>query len=735
MLAFIRQKDFGRHYIRYLVSYLIVLMIPITILTVFYSSRFMKKFYAEIYETVDLELRQTSTRLDNEIDSMEKIVSQLTLTDVIHQAAAAENLLDLKPAIAYLATLSAANPFFEDIILVPAGGDYVATTATTCATDYFFSRMYPEAASFSEELIRTTPAPVLFFLPEQEKMFFSWPLYTDYQKYNGAVLFLVNQNSLRQLTSDKLQAYQAQTYILDDSGSVVMTMGGADVMRPALSGFFQSGQIPPSVSIGDTRYILRTSASYENGWLYCAFLPDSQTTFSQVSSIMRDYLLAMAIILFLSSLAIYFLQKANYDPIRRLRNKAKEISPEISSKNELSDISNALDYLSTENTVLSTKLESSLSAVKNERIYRLLRGSYADRTDFNMDCSELDLFLPNPCFTVAVLLLHTPVTDLDAFADDIKKQFERFPVYYYLHTFHPNQVIFLLNLPDQSFPTAKELQKLQTMLSKKKGLVCTIGTGSVIDSAEQIPQSYMEAASALDYRFVKGNGTIIDFSEIQTSQYSGIVYPHQEFEVLRSALASRSESNIRAAIQDIIRFMEDNSLPLYLARSICFDLIRLVNAQFRSQRNAGSSPIELSGMETAREIIEMLQNWSSQLAILPDPASKKVDMNEVAEYLKANCLRCDFSVYEAAEHFDMALPAFSKFYKEQTGQNVMDYTISLRIQKAKELLASSDLPLKEISEQVGYYNVSSFTRRFKLNQGVTPGEYRKIAAESRKEAP
>ena len=46
--------------------------------------------------------------------------------------------------------------------------------------------------------------------------------------------------------------------------------------------------------------------------------------------------------------------------------------------------------------------------------------------------------------------------------------------------------------------------------------------------------------------------------------------------------------------------------------------------------------------------------------------------------------------------------------------------------------ATRDLPLKEVSEQVGYYNVSSFTRRFKLNQGVTPGEYRKSASAAKK---
>jgi two-component system response regulator YesN len=182
--------------------------------------------------------------------------------------------------------------------------------------------------------------------------------------------------------------------------------------------------------------------------------------------------------------------------------------------------------------------------------------------------------------------------------------------------------------------------------------------------------------------------------------------------------------------------MEQSQLPLYLARSICFDLIHLVNEHCRGQKNAASnSPIELSGMETAQEIIQMLRAWSEHLSGLTASAAKRVVLDEVMKYLEANCLRCDFSAYEAAGHFEMTLPAFSKYFKEQTGQNVMDYTIHLRMERAKELLRTTALPLKEISEAVGYYNISSFTRRFKLNQGITPSEYRKVFVKDRPERP
>ena len=56
--------------------------------------------------------------------------------------------------------------------------------------------------------------------------------------------------------------------------------------------------------------------------------------------------------------------------------------------------------------------------------------------------------------------------------------------------------------------------------------------------------------------------------------------------------------------------------------------------------------------------------------------------------------------------------------------NMLDYLIDLRMKLAKELLRTTTLPLKDISEQVGYYNVSSFIRRFKTHEGITPNSYR-----------
>lgn len=719
--------NFGKQYIRYLFSYMIILMIPLIILTFFYTSRFMKKFYQEIYETVDSELIQLGIQIEGEWESMEKIVGQLSLNGTIRETAAALSPLELDPVISELSGFNSANSFITDIALVMDDQDFVVTSASTIQKDYYFNRILqlPDASEADMEKLLSSPVPVC--LPSQNvinrsrspepstTMMISFPLFTDYQKREGTVLFSIPDSAIQKQLNQILQSYQSQIYILDHNGTMLST----------------SGPSPDAISSGADKYIIRSWKSPNNHWSYYAYLPNRQDTFSQVSSIIKDFMTAIVITLLLASLVIYVLQKINYRPVGKLLDAARKIHPDAPSSNEFAAISNALDYLTIQNTSLSSQLSGSLSAIKNERICRLINGNYAFRQDFNLDCSELDLYLPDGFFAAGIIMFHQKTEEIDTLAQEIKKQFAVPYTYYYLDAFHPNLLVFLVNFSEKTAPFIHYFEDTQTYLLKQHGISTTMGIGTAVDNTERIAQSYMEASSALDYRFIKGNGTIILFREILVSTNSSVVYPHEEFGGLRNALYSNNEQNIRNSVQNIITFMEKNPMPMYLARSICFDLIHLVSRYYHSQNPASeSSPMELSGMETAQEIIQKLYLWSESLNsnAIPASTSNRAAIEEILSYLEANCLNCNFSAYETAENFCMTLPAFSKFFKESTGQNVMDYTIQARIQKAKELLVSTDLPLKDISEQVGYYNVSSFTRRFKLNQGVTPGEYRKFSA-------
>lgn len=69
---------------------------------------------------------------------------------------------------------------------------------------------------------------------------------------------------------------------------------------------------------------------------------------------------------------------------------------------------------------------------------------------------------------------------------------------------------------------------------------------------------------------------------------------------------------------------------------------------------------------------------------------------------------------------------FSGLFKKQMGIGFSEYLIQLRMEKAKELLKSSNETIKNICNQVGYSDVKHFTALFKKYTGIKPGEFRKL---------
>jgi YesN/AraC family two-component response regulator len=77
-----------------------------------------------------------------------------------------------------------------------------------------------------------------------------------------------------------------------------------------------------------------------------------------------------------------------------------------------------------------------------------------------------------------------------------------------------------------------------------------------------------------------------------------------------------------------------------------------------------------------------------------------------------------------ADEFDLTTVYLSRFFKEQTGENFMDYLNNLRLEMAITLFKDENLHISDISNMVGYTNLNSFTRLFKRYKGITPSEFK-----------
>lgn len=103
---------------------------------------------------------------------------------------------------------------------------------------------------------------------------------------------------------------------------------------------------------------------------------------------------------------------------------------------------------------------------------------------------------------------------------------------------------------------------------------------------------------------------------------------------------------------------------------------------------------------------EDLRHWSNLLRVIPE---------ELAT----------LTTKKAASICNYSVPYFCRAFKKSFNQTFTEYVDTIRLEKAKILLLSTDKSLEQISYITGFSHPSRFFRIFKLHFGITPSQFRK----------
>ncbi len=95
----------------------------------------------------------------------------------------------------------------------------------------------------------------------------------------------------------------------------------------------------------------------------------------------------------------------------------------------------------------------------------------------------------------------------------------------------------------------------------------------------------------------------------------------------------------------------------------------------------------------------------------------------------------DINIVELATMENYNINYFICWFRKRTGLTPYQYIKRFRVEKAKELLTSTEHRIIDISTQVGYDNNSSFTKAFKEVTGITPNQYRRLISTAALSAP
>ncbi len=100
-----------------------------------------------------------------------------------------------------------------------------------------------------------------------------------------------------------------------------------------------------------------------------------------------------------------------------------------------------------------------------------------------------------------------------------------------------------------------------------------------------------------------------------------------------------------------------------------------------------------------------------------------IRLREIITYIQEN-LSSDLSITNIAKNFYVSKEYLCTFFKKNTGVTIFSYIRKVRLNRAVELLATTDKKIIEICELAGFNAMSTFMRDFKKEFGMSPSEMR-----------
>lgn len=94
-------------------------------------------------------------------------------------------------------------------------------------------------------------------------------------------------------------------------------------------------------------------------------------------------------------------------------------------------------------------------------------------------------------------------------------------------------------------------------------------------------------------------------------------------------------------------------------------------------------------------------------------------------FIADNYASPEMTLKSTADYVGLNEKYFSTRFTKETGMTFSTYLTSVRLEKAKRLMESTDLKMYEISDRVGYHNVEHFNRMFKKTYGISPRDYKR----------
>lgn len=469
----------------------------------------------------------------------------------------------------------------------------------------------------------------------------------------------------------------------------------------------------------------------DNAVMHLIYVQQMKNVMIDVYRVQRQLFIVFLSSVLLSVATVVIISIFLYRPIHSLTQQVYDSSQDIETNDEFSILREA--YSSIESMQLQIRKHECSNLLRKFLLFGCNEESDADIIS--------QIFRMGNCPYYRILNIQIKNID-DENHEGIFNDFrdcllEAFPCEYYSPSLSAGIYICGQNTNDSPEKFSTILSKALSHVQSNYGIDLIIGVSGCAAKFDRIVELRLQAEWALSMHYYLENATVLYVDDLicyttyaKKKSLSDVFYAEDQ---LIAAIRSNKKEELQTTLNtyiDYIRFRDVQERRLIIAHFI--DSIKEIVTHL-NQIRMDPLTINFNTIQTQLIHINTFREFTSKLSEICESLFKETSISleekhytiamTIVEIIQQEFSNTELCLTSISNQLNYSPNYVARIFKFHTGMSVSTFINNLRLDKAAQMLETTNMKINDILEIVGFSNQSNFYKLFKQKFGITPKEY------------
>nr|WP_317359299.1 helix-turn-helix domain-containing protein [uncultured Tyzzerella sp.] len=298
-----------------------------------------------------------------------------------------------------------------------------------------------------------------------------------------------------------------------------------------------------------------------------------------------------------------------------------------------------------------------------------------------------------------------------------------------------NEIVVILGGENEIEAVLDSMINIKQLIKEETDISVSCGIGRPYYEPNKIHISFLEANNALRYRCIVGYNSVISIDYVEPDNTFTASYPYErERLMVYTAVIGEYDYCLKLLdeIFENIRIYKEKfeailpqlvmSMLISINRSAFEQGLKIepINKFFNTSKVLALKDVEDAYIflkENLKVFCEYINDFRKNI--------ENETFEKAINYINENYMK-NISYKSLGRSLNYNIKYFKKIFEKRTGKHIDEYVARIRIDKAKDLILTTNLTDDLIALKVGYDDVNIFRQTFKRLEGILAGDFRYI---------